>query len=156
MPESPLAARRSGYATLVLATLLGSLAGIGIFTFGYARGGSYMTDDPAACANCHVMREQHESWMKASHRSVAVCNDCHTPAGLVPKYAVKALNGFKHSWAFTTGLFPDRIEITPFDRRITEGACLKCHTDVVDGLRSVRGHRDDVACISCHRNVGHQ
>jgi cytochrome c nitrite reductase small subunit len=149
-------AGNAGQASVVFAVLLGSLAGIGLFTFGYARGSSYMTDDPAACANCHVMRDQYEGWMKASHRSAAVCNDCHTPAGFVPKYAIKALNGFKHSWAFTTGWFPDRIEITPFDYRITDAACLKCHAEIVDGLRSVRGHRTDVSCIACHRTVGHQ
>jgi len=147
---------RRGFAVLLLALLIGALAGIGLFTFGYARGASYLTDDPSACANCHVMREQHEGWMKASHRKAAVCNDCHTPAGLVPKYAVKALNGFKHSWAFTTGWFPDRIEITPFDYKMTDGACLKCHADIVEGLRSTRSHRDDVSCITCHRNVGHE
>src|SRR5688572_31846264 len=46
---------------------------------------SYMTDNPAACANCHVMREQFEEWLKSSHGKVAVCNDCHTPPGVIAK-----------------------------------------------------------------------
>jgi cytochrome c nitrite reductase small subunit len=70
----------------------------------YARGGSYLTDDPAACANCHVMREQYDGWIAASHRAVAVCNDCHTPPGLLGKYATKARNGFWHSVAFTSAI----------------------------------------------------
>ena len=49
------------------------------YTFAYARGWAYMTDDPRACANCHVMNEQYDGWIKSSHRSVAVCNDCHVP-----------------------------------------------------------------------------
>ncbi len=134
---------------------LGVLLGVGLFTFGYAKGHSYMTDDPAACANCHVMNEQHEGWIKSSHRAVAVCNDCHTPPGLVPKYFTKALNGFNHSLAFTTGGFPDRIQITGRNARVAEGACLKCHAEITDGIASVRHGGENVDCVSCHRNVGH-
>ena len=79
-----------------------------------------MTDDPKACANCHVMRENLESWMKSSHGKVAVCNDCHTPPGLIPKYTTKAINGFFHSFAFTTGRFPDDIQITKRNFNVAE------------------------------------
>ena len=77
--------------------------GVGAYTFVYARGYSYMTDNPKACVNCHVMQDQFSGWVKSSHRSVAVCNDCHTPPGLVGKYATKGQNGFWHSYYFTTG-----------------------------------------------------
>lgn len=40
----------------VLAILLGILIGIGSFTFGYGEGASYLSNDPNACANCHVMQ----------------------------------------------------------------------------------------------------
>ena len=33
------------------AVLLGMAGGLGLFTFGYARGYSYLTNDPGACAN---------------------------------------------------------------------------------------------------------
>lgn len=114
-----------------------------------------MTDDPQACANCHVMREQLEGWRKSSHGKVAVCNDCHTPPGFVPKYATKALNGFFHSLAFTTNHFPDEIRITQRNFTITESSCLKCHSGIVGDIRGTRTHRSDVSCISCHRTVGH-
>lgn len=141
---------------VVVAVLLGCFVGAGLFTFGYARGAAYMTDKPQACANCHVMREQFEGWMKSSHGKVAVCNDCHTPPGFVPKYATKALNGFFHSLAFTTGRFPDQIVITGRNHAVTEKSCMKCHADVVTGIRGVRGgHRADVSCTSCHARVGH-
>jgi cytochrome c nitrite reductase small subunit len=81
------------------------IAGIGGFTFIYARGYSYLTNDPAACANCHVMREQFDGWVKSSHRAVAGCNDCHTPPGFAGKYYTKARNGFWHSFYFTNGGF---------------------------------------------------
>ena len=77
-------------AVIAFAILFGMALGLTVFTFGYAKGYSYMTNDPAACANCHVMTEQYNGWIKSSHRNVAACNDCHTPPGLVPKYYVKA------------------------------------------------------------------
>ena len=148
--------RRGGFAApVLLAVLVGLLLGIGVYTFGYARGASYMTDNPSACANCHVMREQFEGWLKGSHGKVAVCNDCHTPPGFVAKYGTKALNGFFHSLAFTTQHFPDEIRITGRNARVTESSCLKCHADVVEGIRSVRGHSGTVSCVGCHRTVGH-
>ena len=148
-------ASRGVMATALLAAIIGILLGVGLFTFGYARGASYMTDDPAACANCHVMREQYSSWMKSSHGKVAVCNDCHTPPGFVAKYTTKAINGFFHSLAFTTQRFPDEIRINDRNFRVTEQACLKCHEEIVTGIRSGRGHREDVSCIGCHRTAGH-
>jgi cytochrome c nitrite reductase small subunit len=154
-PSWPPRGLRGSTVPVFLAVIVGITLGIGVFTFGYARGGSYLTDDPAACANCHVMRDQHQGWMKSSHRNAAVCNDCHTPPGTVPKYYTKALNGFLHSWAFTTGFFPDDIIITGRNHRVTEKSCLKCHEDIVMGIRGGRGHRDDVSCIACHRTVGH-
>jgi cytochrome c nitrite reductase small subunit len=146
---------RGATAPAALAILAGLVAGLGLFTFVYARGGSYLTDDPAACANCHVMGEQYSGWMKASHRKVAVCNDCHTPPGVVAKYSTKALNGFLHSWAFTTGRFPDRIQITGRNHGVTDAACEKCHAEVTSGLRQASAHRGGVSCIKCHAGVGH-
>lgn len=146
---------KGAVAPLLLGIPLGLLLGVGVYTFGYAEGASYMTDDPAACQNCHVMKEQYEGWQKSSHRKVAVCNDCHTPAGLLPKYAVKALNGFNHSWAFTTGRFPDRIQIAGRNRRVTEASCQKCHEEITSGINASRHSGQEVNCVSCHESVGH-
>ena len=142
-------------APILLGIPLGVMLGVGVFTFGYARGASYMTDDPAACANCHVMSEQYDAWRKSSHHRVAVCNDCHTPPGFIPKYFTKALNGFNHSLAFTTGWFPDRIHITGRNHAVTESSCAKCHAEITDGIQSVRHEGAKVPCINCHINVGH-
>jgi cytochrome c nitrite reductase small subunit len=141
--------------SLLLAVTAGLLIGIGVFTFGYARGASYLTDDPAACANCHVMKDQYEGWMKSSHGKVAVCNDCHTPPGFFNKYAAKAVNGFFHSLAFTTQTFPDEIQITGRNFQTTNHACIKCHEDIVDTIRAFRGRREEISCIQCHSTVGH-
>jgi cytochrome c nitrite reductase small subunit len=133
----------------------GLFAGIGLFNVQYARGTSYLKDDPAACANCHVMGDVYASWRKSSHHGVAVCNDCHTPPGWVPKYATKALNGFFHSWAFTMASYPDNIRITERNRRVTESACLKCHASLTEDLRAAHRASRDVSCLHCHRQAGH-
>jgi len=133
---------------LAIVASIGIFCGLGIFTFRYARAGSYLTDKPEACANCHVMREEYSGWLKSSHRSVAVCNDCHTPAGFLPKYFTKALNGVLHSTAFTFGHFEDHIQIKARSREITEEACMKCHSQIAHAI-------NNAGCIRCHSQVGH-
>ena len=155
-----MALRPRAFATTTLLALLvsaavGVAAGVGGFAFVYAKGGSYMTDDPTACANCHVMNEQYDGWVKSSHKNVAVCNDCHTPPGFVNKYFTKALNGWHHSSAFTTGNFPEPIQITKRNRDVTEKACRKCHEDIVDQVNGGYPHAEARSCVRCHSQVGH-
>lgn len=140
---------------IAVALAVGLATGLGIFTFVYAQGASYLTNDPAACANCHVMNEQYSAWMKGSHANVAVCNDCHTPSGLIPKYWTKAQNGFFHSLAFTTGWFPDNIQIHGRNLEIARNACSKCHAELTERMQATRVHREKVDCIQCHNQVGH-
>ena len=63
----------------ILAVAFGVLSGLGGYTFLYAEGLSYFSTDPLACANCHIMQHQYDSWTKSSHKSVARCVDCHLP-----------------------------------------------------------------------------
>jgi cytochrome c nitrite reductase small subunit len=142
--------------TLLLAGLAGTAAGVGAYTIHYARGTSYLSDEPRACANCHVMNEFYDGWVKGSHRSVATCNDCHTPPGFVPKYATKAANGFWHSYAFTSGDFHEPIQIKPNNRLVTEHACRKCHADIVAAIEGPAIQVGTVECIRCHATVGHR
>jgi cytochrome c nitrite reductase small subunit len=132
----------------VLASLVGIAAGLGAYTFVYARGYSYFSDNPDACANCHIMREQHDSWQKASHHSFAVCNDCHTPHPLALKYAAKARNGWNHSLHFTLQDFPEPIRIHQFNSEVLEANCLRCHADMA-------GETAGLHCVACHSGVGH-
>jgi cytochrome c nitrite reductase small subunit len=139
---------------VIAAAILGMLVAVGAYTFVYAKGYSYVTNDPEACANCHIMENHYRAWTKSSHRAVATCNDCHTPPGLIPKYTVKAVNGFNHSLAFTTGRFPEPLRVTPMNERATEKACRKCHADIV---AAIEGHprQPKLSCIRCHSTVGH-
>ncbi len=147
--------------------------GLGTFTFGFARGASYLTNDPAACANCHIMSEHYSAWLKGSHANVATCNDCHTPHNLIGKYTVKAKNGFWHSFYFTVGGYPDPLRITEGNRKVTEDACRHCHAQITDAIDHVprrdsgagppaatsRVHSgpasEQISCIRCHAYVGH-
>ena len=142
------------WSLFVLALLTGIAGGVGAYTFVYAKGASYLTNDPRACVNCHVMREQYDGWVKGSHRSVAACNDCHTPPGFVGKYTTKALNGFWHSFAFTTGWFHEPIAITARNRDVTESACRGCHQSIVDAIEA-HPTSGELACLRCHTSVGH-
>jgi cytochrome c nitrite reductase small subunit len=142
-------------ASVIIGVTVGLLIGLGGYTFLYARGSSYLTDNPAACANCHIMREQYDGWIKASHRHAAVCNDCHTPPGFLAKYAAKASNGFWHSFAFTTGRFPEPLSIGSRNRAITERACRSCHQPIVEAIAGSHRGQATLSCIRCHSEVGH-
>ena len=142
-------------AVVGLAVAGGLAAGLGGYTFAYARGASYLTSDPAACANCHVMEEHYAAWLRSSHSAVAACNDCHTPHSFVGKYATKASNGFWHSFAFTTGRFPDPLRIKPHNLAMAESACRGCHGAIVDAMDGPHARADRSRCVMCHSGVGH-
>ncbi|WP_434046147.1 MULTISPECIES: cytochrome c nitrite reductase small subunit [Sorangium] len=159
-PERARAGWRWTWALpLVLCVAIGAAAGLGGYTFVYAKGASYLQNDPSACANCHIMNEQFDGWQRSSHRAVAGCNDCHAPHTTVGKYVTKATNGFWHSFAFTSGRFPDPIRIKPGNLRVTEGACRGCHDDIVHAIDSEHAsdsdHRGALSCVRCHQSVGH-
>jgi cytochrome c nitrite reductase small subunit len=141
---------------LILAILLGTFIGVAGYTFFYAKGYSYMLNDPLACMNCHVMREQYDGWQKASHHTVATCNDCHIPHDFVGKWTTKALNGYHHSTAFTLQNFHEPIQIKPGNAAVLNANCLHCHKDFV---REITAHRvmkdEELRCIRCHADVGH-
>jgi len=153
MDRVPRAVART--VRLAVAGLLGAAIGVGGFTFVYARGASYLGNDPASCTNCHVMREQFDGWVKSSHRAAATCNDCHAPHSLVPKLLVKAENGFRHSLAFTTGRFPEPIHITPRNLAVTEATCRSCHGAIVSAIDPWHAAGRELACVRCHPSAGH-
>ncbi len=150
----------------VLASLLvGVFLGSGTFTFVSAQGTSYLSNDPAVCVNCHIMREQYDGWSKGSHHAVATCNDCHLPHdNVVHKLFVKASNGYHHSKAFTLQDFQEPIRIKPGNAQVLEENCLRCHGDLTDeitahgtlGVPTDPSLKADLyGCVRCHQEVGH-
>lgn len=144
---------------LAAAVLLGVPIGLAAFTFRYAEGLSYFSNDPRACTNCHIMNEQYDSWSKSGHHHVARCNDCHLPHAVVPKLLAKSRNGWNHSSAFTLQNFPEPIQIGPRNAEILQENCLRCHDALVHDIVVLQSPgdaaRDSVSCVHCHKNVGH-
>jgi cytochrome c nitrite reductase small subunit len=151
-------------APLLLAVALGGLAGVGGYTFSYAKGLSYLSTDPRACVNCHIMQREYDGWQKASHHVSAVCVDCHLPHEFVPKYLAKAENGWRHGKLFTTGGFVEPIEVKPAGRKILEDNCVRCHAALTAEMRghgttseatTSESQRGELSCLHCHATVGH-
>lgn len=139
----------------ILFVMIGALMGLSVFTFTYAKGTSYLSDDPQACTNCHVMEEEYTAWVQGSHKAVSVCNDCHMPHNFVNKWFTKALNGFNHSLAFTLQDYPANIRIKERNAGIVQDNCIGCHQTTVSQVYGL--HNDQSrACTSCHENVGHE
>ncbi|HOK52928.1 MAG TPA: cytochrome c nitrite reductase small subunit [Armatimonadota bacterium] len=141
----------AGAAKIFLCVSLGAFIGASAFTFWYARGYSYLLDDPDVCINCHIMRDNYNSWRVSSHK-FATCNDCHIPHDFVSKWAIKGENGFWHSWVFTFGP-PDVIQIREHNRVVLNENCIHCHETMVNHLTIT--HDPDRKCMDCHKGVGH-
>ena len=152
----PPPSKRRRLTLPVLGALVGALAGLGLFTFDYAEGLSYLSTDPAACANCHIMQSQYSSWQKSSHHAVARCVDCHLPHDFIGKYIAKAENGWHHSKGFTLQDFHEPIMIKPGNAAILQDNCERCHADLTHQLvAGATRPGDEVKCVHCHQAAGH-
>lgn len=159
--------RRLSLRGLIIAVLVGVPLGLGAFTFSYAEGLSYMSDDPQVCTNCHLMNEQFDGWARGPHHTSATCNDCHLPQDFLDKYIAKGSNGYHHSLGFTLQPsrpdepgadlhFDEPIRINPGNSQILQDNCLRCHGDLVQEIvRGSTSGEDAVRCIHCHSSVGH-
>jgi len=144
-----------GKVAIALAICFGIFMGVGVFTFGYGKGASYLSNNPQTCVNCHVMQDHLDAWQNSSHHHVAVCNDCHLPHDFIGKWITKADNGFFHSLAFTLGDFKNPIQIKPRNRRVTQSTCISCHQDFVHALLPIDASQGMQNCVHCHSDVGH-
>ncbi|XGS82984.1 NapC/NirT family cytochrome c [Limibacterium fermenti] len=82
--------------------ITGAFVGLFIYTFFASRAYSYLSDDPSACVNCHIMSPYYATWMHSSHGGNTTCNDCHVPHNnIVNKYYFKAKDGLRHAAVFT-------------------------------------------------------
>jgi cytochrome c nitrite reductase small subunit len=141
---------------------LGVLIGIGLLILRISNAASYLSDNPNACINCHVMTPQFATWQRSSHARVATCNDCHVPQdNLIRTYAFKASDGLRHSFMFTFRLEPEVIRIKDAGRDVVQENCIRCHLKIMDQLSliSVTGemseHGGGKLCWGCHRETPH-
>jgi cytochrome c nitrite reductase small subunit len=141
---------------LFLTCLLGIPAGVGAFTFVYAKGFSYLSTDPRACTNCHVMNAQYDGWLKSGHRHTATCVECHLPHAGIAKWLAKADHGFRHSAAFTLQNFKEPIQITRRDLDMVRENCVRCHEALVHSIADAAGRPGGgLDCMHCHSAAGH-
>lgn len=136
---------------------MGVLLGLGAYTFRYAGGLAYLSNDPKACVNCHVMRNNYRAWLKGSHRAAATCNDCHVPHAFPAKWLAKAENGWNHSVKFTLQNYETPIRIRPRNLDRVQANCVRCHGDQINRMpdHPVKV-ADNARCTDCHTAVGHR
>lgn len=142
--------------------LVAIFVGLGIYTIKLSNAVSYLSDDPQACVNCHLMTPQYITWNHSSHREVAHCNDCHVPQdNLFNKFYFKAKDGLYHSSIFTLRAEPQVIKALGPSIEVIQNNCIRCHeTQVTDAkmLGFVADHhtnRTERTCWECHREVPH-
>lgn len=142
--------------------LAGIFLGLGFYTIHVSNATSYISDDPRACINCHVMNPQYITWTHSSHREVAHCNDCHVPQdNVVDKYYFKAKDGLYHSSVFTMRAEPQVIQIKDAGKEVVQQNCIRCHTELLSDadmntINTEFSHfRTDRQCWDCHRHVPH-
>jgi cytochrome c nitrite reductase small subunit len=146
-----------------VAILGGIVVGL-VFYIGYmARIHSYLSDDPSACVNCHIMTPYYETWRHSSHAQWTNCNDCHVPHdNAFKKYAFKAKDGLYHSAIFTLRMEPLAIRPREESYEVIMNNCIRCHSDLNSScLKNTAISYSDTkkgmgkACWDCHRQVPH-
>jgi cytochrome c nitrite reductase small subunit len=152
---------------LTFGTTVAVIVAVALFVYlvNASRALSYLSHDPKACINCHVMNTQYATWQHSSHARRATCIECHLPTkGFFNKYAAKMRDGWNHSTAFTFNTFKQRIQISDNGADRVQANCVSCHAVLVSRLleNSDRYHdfnklrqTDKMRCWDCHRDVPH-
>lgn len=154
-------------STLQKIAILAFLIAVGFFIYLIvaAKAFSYLSEDPKACINCHVMNTQYATWQHSSHAQRATCVECHLPTdGVVNKYMAKARDGFNHTLAFTLDTYDHAMRISDDGASRVQKNCISCHKSVtsVIGSNADKYHNFDDSnvengrkCWSCHKQVPH-
>ncbi|MBP6429472.1 MAG: cytochrome c nitrite reductase small subunit [Bacteroidales bacterium] len=141
----------------------GVIVGLSAYSMYMSRLHSYLSDDPEACINCHIMDSYYDAWSHSSHREFANCNDCHVPHNNVfNKYYFKAADGLFHSAVFTFHAEPQVIRPRNASNNVIMNNCIRCHEQlntalVKTGMYSYNEAKEGKAkvCWECHQNVPH-
>jgi len=141
---------------------------LALLMFGYlvnaSKALSYLSKDPLACINCHVMNTQYATWQHSSHRKSASCVECHLPTeSMVDKYLAKARDGWNHSVAFTLDSYEQNIQISEDGANRVQANCISCHSKLTEVIISNRDRYhefngtpvNDRKCWECHREIPH-
>ncbi len=141
---------------------VGLIGGMVIYLVYVSRAGSYLSDDPKTCVNCHVMSPFYATYYHSSHRNVATCNDCHVPHNnVINKYFFKAKDGLYHASIFTMGTEPQVIRMHEAGTNVVMANCQRCHSGLNENVNTTgiklvdRNHGKGKLCWDCHREVPH-
>lgn len=148
---------------VVFIVLAGIAVGLGALFLYLLRFHTYLTNDPSACMNCHVMQPYYATWFHSSHSRNATCNDCHVPQdNFVKKWFTKAKDGGRHTAVFVTRCEDQVMKALPASSQVIMDNCIRCHqqlntefvnTGRVDYMMTEVGNGK--ACWDCHREVPH-
>lgn len=141
----------------------GAFVGLFFYSFFASRAYSYLSNDPAACVNCHIMGPYYATWMHSSHGRNATCNDCHVPQdNKVKGYYFKAVDGLRHAAIFTMRGEHQAIQAIEESSQVIMDNCIRCHTQLnTEFVKTGRmGFKDlkemgGSTCWDCHRDVPH-
>jgi cytochrome c nitrite reductase small subunit len=134
----------------------GGFVGLAVCVFTISNAGSYLSDDPKACINCHIMAPQYATWSHSSHGRGTTCNDCHVPHdSIFRKYWFKANDGLRHSTLFTLRMEPQVIRAREEAKEVIQANCVRCHVDNIDMIAQPAHSASDRSCVECHREVPH-
>ena len=139
--------------------------GVFIYVITISKALSYLSSDPKACINCHVMNTQYATWQHSSHAERATCVECHLPRdNMIDKYMAKAKDGYNHTVAFTFNTYKNAIKISNDGAKRVQANCISCHKSIVSTLASngdLNHQFDDPSvatgrrCWECHKSVPH-
>jgi cytochrome c nitrite reductase small subunit len=145
-------------------TLSGIIAGLAAYTLYASRAWAYLSDQPSACVNCHIMAPYYATWSHSSHGRDVTCSDCHIPHdNPARKWYFKSTDGIKHAAAFTLRKEPQVIQAKPGSDNIIRQNCIRCHTQLnTEFVKTGRTEApakmadESTRCWHCHRNIPHQ
>jgi len=142
--------------------VLGVCGGMVALVLHISNAPSYLSNDPQACINCHIMAPQFATWQRGAHGRGVTCNDCHVPHdNVVRSYFFKAQDGMRHAFMFTFRLEPQVIQIREGGRTVVQENCIRCHEHLVGGASIIDVTADNAPhgagklCWECHRETPH-
>ena len=148
---------------IIAIVLLGVIGGNGMLFLYVLRAHTYLSDDPAACVNCHIMAPYYATWFHSSHSRDATCNDCHVPhENVVKKWVFKGMDGMRHVAVYLAKGESQVLQAIPESSKVIMNNCIRCHTQLntefvktgrVDYMLTQVG--EGKACWDCHRDIPH-
>ncbi|MBU8893320.1 MAG: cytochrome c nitrite reductase small subunit [Bacteroidales bacterium] len=136
--------------------------GLFFYSIYLSKAGSYLSDNPQTCINCHVMVPQYATWNHGSHRELASCNECHVPHNnVVSTYYFKAKDGLRHATMFAFRMEPQVIKIKDAGIEVVQQNCLRCHEELLVTAeqqvnnKAFHSDRETRLCWECHRETPH-